>query len=170
MIGARTMVPEMAMISNMDLAIPENMGIAHRAVLYDLWDVMGTGATGGKTVRGLVERLTAHFAREEELIGSIFALAGPDGPGSEPVPEEEDIAVMTAFLEKELMDLRKEHDELRPDIRELADVAEAAYDQGLYDLALRLEVHLSVEEQIHFPAAIYIGRRLMGRAGARYGL
>ena len=170
MIGARTMAPDIALESTMDIAVAETMAIAHRAVLYDLWDVMGTGGTGGKTVRSLVERLTAHFAREEELMGAIFSLAGPDGPEPQPAPEQEDIAVMTAFLENELGDLRKEHDELRPDIRELADVAEAAYDQGLYDLALRLEAHLSMEEQIHFPAAIYIGRRMMGGAGVRYDM
>jgi hypothetical protein len=165
MIGAQTMVPDMAMASSMDLAIPENMGIAHRAVLYDLWEVLGMGGTGGKTARNLVERLTAHFTREEEIIGSIFSLAGPDGAGPNPMPEEEDIVVMTAFLESELCDLRAEHDELRPDIRELVEVAEASYDQGLFDLGMRLEAHLSVEEEVHYPAALYIGRRLIGGAG-----
>jgi hypothetical protein len=163
MIGAQTMVPDIALVSSIDLAIPENMGIAHRAVLYDLWEVLGMGGTGGKTVRGLVERVTAHFAREEELIGSIFALAGPDGSEAEPMPEEEDIAVMASFLESELRDLCNEHDEFRPTIRELADVAEASYDQGLYDLAMRLEAHLYLEEEVHFPAAGYIGRRLMAQ-------
>ena len=163
MIGARTMVEEMAFASSMDLAIPQNMAIAHRAVLYDLWEVLGMGGTGGKTARNLVERLTAHFAREEELMESIFTLAHPDGPEQEPVPEEDDISVMASFLESEIRDLRNEHDELRPDIRELAEVSEASYDQGLSDLAMRLEAHLYMEEQIHFPAAGYIGRRLMAQ-------
>jgi hypothetical protein len=163
MIGAGTMAPNIAFDSTMDLAIPENMGIAHRAVLYDLWEVLGMGGTGGKTARVLVERLTAHFHREEELMDTIFGLAGPDAPQDAPSPEKEDIAVMSAFLERELRDLREEHDELRPYIQELAEAAEASYDQGLHDLSLRLEGHLSVEEQIHFPAAIYIGRRLIAQ-------
>jgi hypothetical protein len=162
MIGARAMVPDSALTSSIDIAIPENMAIAHRAVLYDLWEVLGMGGTGGKTARSLVERLTAHFEREEALIGSIFALAGPDGPGAEPMPEKEDIAVMAAFLERELQDLKNEHDEFRPDIQSLVGLAESSYDQGLYDLALRLDAHLSTEEQIHFPAARYIGRSLIG--------
>jgi len=165
MIGARTMAPDIAFESGMDLAIPQNMGIAHRAVLYDLWEVLGMGGTGGKTVRGLVERLTAHFHREDALIGSIFSLAGPDAPENIPSPEDEDIAVITAYLAAELRDLREEHDEFRPDIRALLEIAEASYDQGLYDLALRLEVHLSIEEQIHFPAVMYIGRRLVAQNG-----
>jgi hypothetical protein len=173
MMEAKTILADTAFASNIDLAIPENMGIAHRAVLYDLWDVMGMGGTGSKAARGLAERLTAHFAREEELIGSIFSLSGPDEPflpglpDGPSRPENEDIAIMTDYLESELRDLRNEHDEFRPDIDELKEIAEASFDHGLHDLALRLEAHLSLEENVHFPAAIYVGKRLMDGTGGR---
>lgn len=167
MMEARTEAADMAFVSSMDLAIPENMGIAHRAVLYDLWEVMATGGTGGKAARGLTERLAEHFAREEDIMGSIFSLGGPDRPGEPPAAELDDIAVMSAFLELELRDLRLEHDELRPLIDELEQTADDSSDPGLSGLALRLKAHLCLEEQVHFPAAYYVGNRLLGQTGDR---
>lgn len=158
MIGAQMMVPDRTLATSIDLAIPENMAVVHRALLYDLWDVAGLGGIGGVTARSLIGRLVPHFAREEELVRSIYDLARPDPPGEQAVPEEEDIAVMASYLELELAGLREEHEEFREAIQELAEVAEAAYDQRLYDLALRLGSHLKFEEEVHFPAASFIGR------------
>jgi len=158
MIGAQMLVPDLTLNMSIDMAIPENMAVVHRALLYDLWDVAGLGGIGGATARALIGRLVPHFAREEELVRSIYDLARPDPPGEEAIPEEEDIAVMASYIELELQDLREEHQEFRKAIQELAEVAEAAYDQRLYDLALRLGSHLEFEEEVHFPAASFIGR------------
>jgi hypothetical protein len=157
-------VSDLAFKSGLDLSVPQNMGIAHRAALYELWDVMGMGGIGGDVARDLAARLSSHFRREEELMDVIFSLEGPPRSGA---PEPEDIAVMISFLESELGDLRAEHGELRPKIGELMEIAEASYDQGLYDLARSLEAHLDAEEAVHFPVALYVGRRFLDDNGMR---
>ena len=149
--------------SNIPPSIPQQMSIAHRAVLYDLWDASTTGLTGSKTVRGLSEHLNLHFTREEELMGAIFSLddledpLSPRHPGRQPFmpfPEDDDMDAMASFLESELWDLCSEHDELRATLEELKAMALVCSDPGLHDLALRLEAHLDAEEQDQYPAAM----------------
>lgn len=162
MIGARMMVPDRTLAGGIDQSVPENMGIVHRALLWELWDVASTGGIGGRAARSLIERLTSHFSREEELVQSIYDLARPDPPEEAAGTEIEDVVVMTAYIQAEVRDLRQEHEEFRLDIDELAEAAEAAYDQRLYDLALSLRAHLDIEEEVHFPAASLIGKCLSG--------
>lgn len=164
MMEALADVSDLAFKSGLDLSVPQNMGIAHRAALYDLWDVMGMGGTGGDIARDLVARLSSHFRREEELMDVIFSLQGPPRDGA---PDPEDIAAMISFLESELGDLRAEHGELRPAIGALMDIAEASYDQGLHDLARGLEAHIDAEEAVQFPVALYVGRRFLDGHGTR---
>lgn len=162
MIGARMMVPDRTLAGGIDQSVPENMGIVHRALLWELWDVASTGGIGGRAARSLIERLTPHFTREEELVQSVYDLARPDPPELAAGAEAEDLAVMAAFIESGIRELRQEHEEFRPDIVELSEAAEAAYDQKLYDLALSLGAHLDIEEEVHFPAAALIGKSLSG--------
>jgi len=157
MIGAGQRLPENTLGTTMDVLTPEHTRVVHRSLLYDLWDIAAVGGIAGPAVRDLIARLTSHFSREEELLRSIHALARP-GPRSDDAPEPEDIEIMAGFLDAELDDLRREHMEFEPAIRELEEVAEAVFDERLFALAHRLAAHLSEEERVHFPAAGLIGR------------
>lgn len=153
-------------------SIPQKMASAHRAVLYDIWDILRTGQTGDKQLRGLAERLQSHFAREEELLGAIASLDTPEeplwplGPENQYSAEDADIDAMASFLESELWEICSEHDELRFELEQLWSLALDCSDSAMEDLAMRLEAHLAFEEDIHLPATLRMLDAFIDRGAA----
>lgn len=142
---------------NAMLKTPGSIAAEHK-VLHSVLQ-RATRETGevGKAARELEAVLSPHFRREEEIatppLGLLPALA------SGPVTSEmAAVLPMTEALERELPQMLDEHQSIRTALRKFRAAAQAAGRTEYVAFSDELAAHAREEEEIHYPAAILVGR------------
>ncbi len=146
--------------------IPESLRVEHAKIHNELVRATNLPGPVGAAARELAGVLHAHFVREEEIalppLGLLAALArGEHDEGMRPV------LAMTDALRAELPRMLEEHKAIHAATRRLGEVALAAKDEAVAQLAEDLKVHARSEEEVFYPAALLVGDlvRMRLRAG-----
>jgi hypothetical protein len=149
----------------MAIAIPASMKAEHDAIHARL--VRATEAPGpvGEAARALAQVLHPHFVREEQIALPPLGLLAPLGRG-EFAPEMTAVLPMTDSLRDELPRMLEEHKAIHAATARMGDVARAAGNAEVADLATTLAGHAEAEEQLFYPAALLVGEAVRARAGA----
>jgi hypothetical protein len=138
------------------IAIPASMKAEHDAIHARL--VRATEAPGqvGEAARALAQVLHPHFVREEQIALPPLGLLAPLGRGQF-TPEMTAVLPMTDSLRAELPRMLEEHKAIHAATRRMGEIARAAGNDEVADLAATLAEHAEAEEQLFYPAALLVG-------------
>lgn len=147
------------------LGIPESLRIEHHEIHEAL--VRATKAPGqvGAAARELAGVLDPHFVREEQIALPPLGLLAPLARG-EVTPGMRAVLPMTDSLRAELPRMLEEHKAIRAATVRLGDVARAAGNFEVVELAEQLKLHAQSEEELFYPAAVLVGDLVRARTRA----
>ncbi len=140
----------------MDLRIPGTLKTEHEELYEELNRAARVNGAIGMAALSAFKIFQHHMTKEEE-----FAL-----PPLHLLPSLGERSINTEFtgviklcdrLKSQMPTLVKEHDEMRKSLHEMNDVAMKEQKPEYAALAKRLMQHLSMEEEIYYPASLVVG-------------
>ena len=149
-----------------DIRIPESMMAEHDEINAAITRATKTPGKVGEAARELSQALHPHFVREEMIALPLLGLLAPLSRG-EFAPEMATVLSMTDSLREELPQMLGEHKAIRAATIRLGEVARAAGNTEVAELAERLKMHALAEEEMFYPAAVLVGDLVRSRLAAR---
>lgn len=139
--------------------IPRSVQQEHEELHATLSKAMLRPDSAGSAARELWRVLTPHFQREQDIalapLGALPALVQGG-----PVDNAEVLSAMTDSLEREMPRMLREHKAIAVAVERLRVAAVSAKADDLVRFAHDLRLHALAEEEIHYPAALLVGRLL----------
>ena len=148
------------------IGIPESMRAEHAEIHAELERATKAAGTVGAAARELAAVLHPHFMREEQIALPPLGLLAPLARG-EYTEAMRAVLPMTDSLRAELPRMLKEHEAIRAATLRLGEVARAAGNEPVAELAEKLALHARGEEEMFYPAAVLVGDLVRARASAR---
>lgn len=135
---------------------PKALLHGHENLFENIENIISLGGDIGKTAKLLADISHPHFKKEEEYalppLGLLLALSKGDWE-IEPNAAIE----MANKLETELSEMKKEHDIICNILENLKIIAEEESNQKVKQLVNDIKLHIGIEEQVLYPATIFIG-------------
>ena len=139
-----------------ELAIPESLRLEHHEIHDALVRATKLSGPVGAAARDLAKVLDPHFAREEQIALPPLGLLAPLARG-EPVSDARAVLAMTDTLRAELPAMLEQHKVINAATMRLREVAHAARNAEVEELADKLAIHAQNEEEVTYPAAVLVG-------------
>jgi len=140
----------------MDFRIPGALKVEHEDLYEELNRAARTAGKVGDAALLAFKTFQHHIRREEEFAFPPLGLLGP--LASKGVNSElSRVVSLCDRLREQMPDLIREHDEMRKALQEMNDAAMREEKREYATLAKRLLQHMSMEEQIFYPAALVAG-------------
>jgi len=136
--------------------IPESIRIEHERIHGSLVAATKLAGPVGTAARELAAVLHPHFIREEQIALPPLALLAALARGEHDASMT-DVLPLTDSLRAELPRMLEEHKAIRAATVRLGEVARAAKNDAVVQLAQELEVHAQNEEEVLYPAAVLVG-------------
>ena len=157
--------PEAHAATQAQLRIPESMRAEHAEIHGALARATQAPGRVGQAARDLARVLEPHFVREGEIALPPLGPLAPLARG-ELTPAMRAVVPMTDSLRAELPRMLEEHVAIRAATTRLGEVARAAGNAPVAQLAERLTVHARSEEELFYPAAVLVGDLVRARLDA----
>jgi len=135
---------------------PGAMRAEHEEIIQDLTRYAAQGAPTAAAARNVLELMTPHLKREEELVFPLLALLPDISEGRFSGDMTSAIAAADR-LRAERDALFDEHAEIQAAVGELILAGQDTSEQGIVDLAGRIAAHAMSEIEIVEPAAVLVG-------------
>jgi hypothetical protein len=148
------------------IGIPESMRAEHAEIHAQLKSATMAAGGVGAAARELAAVLHPHFVREEQIALPPLGLLAPLARG-EYTEAMRAVLPMTDSLRAELPRMLKEHEAIRAATLRLGEVARAAGNDAVAELAEKLALHARGEEEMFYPAAVLVGELVRARGSAR---
>jgi hypothetical protein len=147
--------------------IPVSLLEEHAEIVMSLRSAVEAGGALAPAARSVLEIVEPHMRREQELALAPLRFL-PRLADGEVTADMTPLIAVTDRLRAEMPALRKEHAALR---RALEGLWETAWREGKPEhafVAQRINRHITVDEEVHFPAALLVGNylRLSATRGA----
>lgn len=135
---------------------PKALLNGHEYLFKDIEVIVSFGGEIGEKAKLLADISRPHFKKEEEYalppLGLLSALA--DGSWQF---ESKAAIEMAKKLQTELLQMKKEHMEIFQILKNLESLAEKEKDERVKRFVNDLKLHIEVEEQVLYPATIFVG-------------
>ena len=139
--------------------VPEALQSQHDLIRERLARAVDEGGLTGKAAEAVIEALRPHVAKEEDFglptLGLLQHLVA--GRVS---PVMRGVIVMTDRLKAQYEQMLDDHEAIVAAIRDLTEAAAREGRPEYADFSDKLLLHLKIEEQVLYPAAILIGEYL----------
>jgi hypothetical protein len=139
--------------------LPEAIRGVHESIHLSMVDATRLDGCVGNLARKVKRELFLHFFKEEELLVPLFRYLSVFASGA-PIPGKKDLMAMVDRLRSELPELRDEHHGILDSFDGFNDAADEEDIDGFGHLRGRFAWHARTEEEVYYPAAIYIGESL----------
>ena len=140
----------------MNMQVPVSLKSGHDAIRATLKRGMREPGRTGEAARRVAQVLDGHMIREEKFALTPLGLLPTLARGETPAALAE-AADLVQGLKRELAQMRDEHRQISDGLRALAADAEAEKKPEYVALAQEIIVHMHVEEEVLYPAALLIG-------------
>jgi hypothetical protein len=151
----------------MDFKIPTALVVEHEQLHGELLKLTSAPGKIGAAARRVGEVLHMHVVKEEEYAMAPLGLLATLAEGIV-TPDMAAILPMTDHLKAELPAMLAEHGEIAGALRKLTAAAKKEKKPASARFADALRLHLEMEEQVLYPAALLVGevvRTRLGRPG-----
>jgi hypothetical protein len=139
------------------LETPHALRMEHRHLRDDLARAVADGEGVGDVARAIERTLIPHLKREEESVLRLLGLL-PGLARDESIPNSAGIIATAEQFERELPQLQLEHRTIYEATKRLRDVIRRERKPQYQDFADRLWLHVRLDEEVLYPAAIVVGR------------
>jgi iron-sulfur cluster repair protein YtfE (RIC family) len=146
----------------LDFRIPGPLKVEHEDLYEDLNRAARTGGKVGDAAMLAFKTFQNHRRREEEFAFPLLGLLGPLANKGVSSELSRVVSLCDRFREQ-MPDLIHEHDEMRKALQVMNDAALREEKPEDATLAKRLLQHMSMEEQIFYPAALVAGEYVKSR-------
>jgi hypothetical protein len=139
--------------------IPLSLLEEHAEIVMSLRSAVEAGGALAPTARDVLELLEPHLRHEQDLALTPLRVL-PRLADGEVTADMTPLIAVTDRLRAEMPSLRKEHAALR---RALEALWQTGWREGKPDYAFvaqRINRHITIDEEVHFPAALLVGNYL----------
>lgn len=147
--------PSLSLAAAQPLA-PGSMKAQHEEIIQDLTQYAARGAPTAAAARNVLELMTPHLKKEEELVFPLLALL-PDVSEGRFSGDMTSAIAAADRLRAERDALFDEHAEIQAAVGELIFAGQDTSEQRVVDLAGRIAAHAMSEIEIVEPAAVLVG-------------
>jgi hemerythrin HHE cation binding domain-containing protein len=144
------------------MRIPESLRLEHHEIHDALVRATKAADPVGAAARELARVLDPHFVREEQIALPPLGLLAPLARG-ESISDARTVLAMTDTLRAELPSMLEQHKAIRAATMRLREVAHAAGNAEVEELAHKLALHAQNEEEVTYPAAVLVGEIVRNR-------
>lgn len=138
---------------------PKALLDGHKNLFNDMESIISLGGSIGENAKLLADLSRPHFKKEEEYALPPLSLLLALSEGHWTLESSAAIE-MAEKLKAQLAGMKKEHDVIRKILENLEVLAENENNQKVKQFVNDLKLHIEVEEQILYPATIFIGTYL----------
>lgn len=146
--------------------VPRSLRAEHERIQAALSRAESAPEPVGGPARELSELLGMHVEREEFIALAPLGLLGPLAAGQY-ADEMQTVLPRTGVLRSGLPELLQAHDMIRAALRRLEAAARRSSNADVERLAQDLVAHLSIEEEVLYPAALLVGAVVQAHAEQR---
>lgn len=145
----------------MQLETPEVLIRGHESLYEDLEIIISFGGEIGEKTKQLAKMLHSHFKKEEEYalppLGLLLELA--DGRWN---LDASTVVKMADKLQSQLSEMKNEHENIRVVLNKLKNISneENKNTSKIHRFINDLSIHIDIEDQVLYPAAILVGNYL----------
>lgn len=143
----------------MNFTIPEPLQREHEALHEELRRATEAGGEVGEAALALAGLMHPHFVKEDKIALPPLGLLNALGR-REINAEMAGVLALTDRLEAELPAMLEEHKAIVGAVQRLQEAAERAGRGDIVDFASQLVQHARTEEEVMYPAAVIVGRRV----------
>ncbi len=147
----------------MEIQLPEPLRIEHEEMMESLQQRAALESLVGEKVRVIIDMIVPHMEREEMMVLKPLALLDQVALGKQVDTSGIEDAVA---LKKSLPVMYAEHREISRALGRLAEAARVEKDSDTALIAEKIMMHIRLEEEILYPAAIILSEYLEIRNGA----
>ena len=140
-------------------AMPASLKAEHEDLRADLACAMRSGGRIGEAARALESLLYTHFRKEDENVFLALGLLQSVAEGKV-APAMHEVIVMADRLRTELPEMLAEHDAIRRALERLGKAATEEGSPNVAYFAAKLMLHVRMEEEVLYPAAVVLGEYL----------
>lgn len=138
---------------------PQALLRGHKILFNDLGDIVSLGGDIGENAKLLADIARPHFKKEEEYALPPLSLLSALSEGNWEI-ESQAAVEMAERLHVKLLEMKNEHGTIRKILKKLNDIAENINNEKVKQFTNDLELHIEVEEQVLYPATIFVGEYL----------
>lgn len=161
--GASQIKPQRKPSLTSQIRIPESTRAEHAEIHDELTRAARAAGPVGAAARALASVLHPHFEREEQIALPPLGLLAPLARG-EFSPDMREVLPLTDSLRTELPRMLEEHKAIHRRTVKLGEVARAAGNTPVAQLAEALALHARSEEELSYPAAVLVGDIVRSRS------
>jgi Hemerythrin HHE cation binding domain len=143
----------------MKTEIPRSIMLEHEELHEDLEEATLESGSIGDAAKAVEEVLQPHFLKEEEFALPPLGLLSQLSNGKI-TPEMKDTIAMVDRLRANLKQMVKEHREIVARLKMLTEAALKEDKLEYVQFAENLILHAQTEEEVFYPAAIFVGKYL----------
>jgi iron-sulfur cluster repair protein YtfE (RIC family) len=143
----------------MEFQVPKSLKHEHEVLLLELVEATMEPGAVGEAAKEVSKVLYPHFMKEEEYAMPPLGILGMNAEGK-PFPKMERIIAMAARLKAELGKMHEEHKTIVTLLHTLSYAATKANKPRYTRFYEKFVLHVQVEEEVLYPAAIMIGEYL----------
>lgn len=138
---------------------PKALLDGHKNLFNDIESIIDLGGPIGENAKMLADISRPHFKREEEYALPPLDLLSALSEGNWEFDSKAAIE-MAERLEVKLSEMKEEHGVIRKLLGELNSLAEQENNKRIQQFIDDLKLHIEVEEQVLYPATIFVGKYL----------
>jgi len=135
---------------------PKALLHGHENLFSDIEVIVSLGGGIGEDAKLLADIARPHFKKEEEYALPPLSLLSALADGNWHFESKEAIE-MANKLQTELLEMKKEHLEIFHVLKNLELLAEKENNEKVKRFVSDLKLHIEVEEQVLYPATMFIG-------------
>lgn len=141
---------------------PEALLHGHVNLFNDIENIVSLGGDVGKNAQLLAEISGPHFKKEEEYALPPLSLLSTLSEGNW-IMEPHAAIEMAERLQAKLSEMKEDHGVIRKMLENLKTLAQTENNQKIKQFVDDLKLHIDVEEQVLYPATIFIGEYLKNK-------
>lgn len=135
---------------------PKALLCGHENLFNDIESIVSLGGDIGEKAKLLADISRPHFKKEEDYALPPLSLLISLSEGNWEI--KTDVAIkMANKLETQLSEMKKDHGVIRKILKNLKVLAEEENNPKVEQFINDLQLHIEVEEQVFYPATIFIG-------------
>lgn len=143
----------------MEPKTPKALLDGHQNLFNDIESIIDLGGRIGENAKMLADISRPHFKKEEEYALPPLNLLSALSEGNWEFDTKAAIE-MAERLEVKLSEMKEEHGVIRKLLGDLNSLAEKENTQRIQQFIDDLKLHIEVEEQVLYPATIFVGKYL----------
>lgn len=138
---------------------PEALLHGHKYLFNDIESIIELGGSIGENAKLLADISRPHFKKEEEYALPPLSLLSALSEGNWELKSDAAIE-MAERLEVKLTEMKEDHGVIRKILGDLKILAAKENNQKINQFIDDLKLHIEVEEQVLYPATIFVGKYL----------